>query len=134
MLLTHLGFSIGFIKWIMCYITNVSFSVLVNGAASPFFGSKRGLRQGCPLSPLLFLLVMEDLSRLIKDMHHIGRLSGIKLTEDCTITHLLFMDDVLMFLNRGIGDLTTIQNIIHLFKTAIGMAINNYKSAINVSE
>ena len=44
------------------------------------------------------------------------------------------MDDVLMFLNRGIGDLTTIQNIIHLFKTAIGMAINNYKSAINVSE
>lgn len=43
-LLTHLGFSIGFIKWIMCCITNVSFSVLVNGAASPFFGSERGLR------------------------------------------------------------------------------------------
>lgn len=44
MLLTYLGFSGGFIKWIMCCITNVSFSVLVNGAASPFFGSERDLR------------------------------------------------------------------------------------------
>jgi len=134
MLLTHLGFPVGFIKWIMCCITNVSFSVLVNGVASAFFGSERGLRQGCPLSPLLFLLVMEGLSRLIKDMHHRGRLSGIKITKDCTITHLLFVDGVLMFLNEVIRDLTTIQNTINLFKIATGMAINNSKSTITVSK
>ena len=44
----------------------VSFAILINGAASPFFHVERGLRQGFPLSPLLFLLVAEDLSRFIK--------------------------------------------------------------------
>lgn len=86
MILTHLGFFVGFIKWIMCCITNVSFSVLVNGATSAFFSSERGIRHGCPLSPLLFLLVMEGLSRLIKDMHHRGRHFGIRIMEDCTFS------------------------------------------------
>ena len=56
MLLTHLGFAIGFIRWIMSCITTVSFLVLINGAASPFFHSERSLKQGCPISPLMFLL------------------------------------------------------------------------------
>lgn len=124
----------GVIKWIMCYSTNISFSVLINGAASPLFGSKRGLSQGCPISPLLFLLVMEELSRLIKDMHHRGKLCGIRISKDCSIAHLIFMDDVPMFLNGGIGDLTTIQNTINLFKTATNMTINHCKSTITVLE
>ncbi len=130
MLLTHLGFPYEFIKWIMCCITNISFSVLVNGVASPFFHYERGLRQGCPLSPLIFLLVMEGLSRLIKDMHLKGRLMGIRITDSCIITHLLFVDDVLIFLNGGIGDLTTLQKTISLFQFATSMVINNSKSTI----
>lgn len=76
MLLTHLRFLFIFIKWIMSYITNIPFSVLVNGSASPFFFSERGSQQGCLLSPLLFLLVKEGLSRLIKDEHRRGILQG----------------------------------------------------------
>jgi len=102
MLLTHLGFSFIFIKWIMGCITNIPFSVLVNGSASPFFISTRGLRQGCPLSPLLFLLIMEGLSQIIIEDHRRGRLNGINITDDCTITHLLFVDEVLVFLNGSI--------------------------------
>lgn len=132
MLLTHLGFSVGVIKWIMYCITNISFSVLINGVAYPFFGSERGLRQGCPLSPLLFLLVMEGLSRLIQDMHHRGRFSGIMISDRC-ITHLLFVDDVIIFLNGGIQYLTTIHHTINLFKTTTGMIINNSNSTITIS-
>ena len=46
LLLTHLGFHIDFIRWIMGCISLVSFAILINGAASPFFHAERGLRQG----------------------------------------------------------------------------------------
>jgi len=64
-LLIHLGFPHLFTTWIMSFISTASFSVLLNGSTSHFFHAERGLRQGCPLSPLLFLIVMEGLSRLI---------------------------------------------------------------------
>ena len=46
-------------------ISTVRYSVLINGESSGFFSSTRGLHQGDPLSPLLFVLVMETLSRLV---------------------------------------------------------------------
>jgi hypothetical protein len=46
LLLTHLGFAVPFINWVMNCLTTVSFAVLINGSASPFFPSERGLRQG----------------------------------------------------------------------------------------
>lgn len=130
--LTHLGFPIEFIQWIMCCKTNITFSVLINGSAPPFFHSKRGLRQGCPLSPLLFLLIMEGLSRLILEEHKMGRLQGVKITDKCILTHLLFVDDVLIFLNGSIGDLTDLQNVMAIFQTTTGMEINNLKYTLTV--
>jgi hypothetical protein len=65
MLLTHLGFGIDFIRWTMSYLTMISFDFLINGVVTPFFRPKRGLRQGCPLSPLLFLMVGEGFSRFL---------------------------------------------------------------------
>jgi hypothetical protein len=64
-LLTHLGFTVPFIRWIMCCIATVNFLVLINGSAKNFFRYERGLIQGCPLFPLLFLLVAEGLSRAL---------------------------------------------------------------------
>jgi hypothetical protein len=72
----------------MSCITTVSFSVLINGATSPFFHVARGLRQGFPLSPLLFLLVAEGLSIDIKEAKSQGRLQGIQISQTFSITHL----------------------------------------------
>jgi len=80
LLLTHLGFHINVIRWIMSCITTVSFSVLINGSATPFFHSERGIRQGCPLSPLLFLLVAEGLSRAIAEAKRNGSFKGIRIS------------------------------------------------------
>lgn len=65
LLLTHLGFHIDFIRWVMSCMTLVSFAILINGAALPFFFAERGIQQGCPLSLLLFLLVAKGLSHFI---------------------------------------------------------------------
>ena len=53
------------VNWIMACLTSVNYAVLINVTPSKFFFASRGIRQGCPLSPLLFLLVIEGLSRLI---------------------------------------------------------------------
>eukprot|EP00253_Pinus_taeda_P018226 PITA_18226 len=134
MLLTHIGFSYPFVSWIMGCITNVSFAVLVNGAASSFFNSQRGLRQGCPLSPLLFLLVAEGLSRLIHKARSEGKVKGIEVAINLYITHLLFVDDILIFTNGCQNELKEFKCIFDLFLKATGMQINTGKSQVCFSD
>ena len=100
MLLTHLGLGIDFIRWIMSCISTVSFLVLINGVVSPCFHAERWLQQGCPLSPLLYLLVAEGLSRSLRDAKIRGSLVGIQISQYLQITHLLFVDDFLIFFSR----------------------------------
>eukprot|EP00253_Pinus_taeda_P014295 PITA_14295 len=130
MLLIHLGFPHNFIPWIMACITSPTFSVLINGSASHLFHSERGLRQGCPLSPLLFFIVMDGLSRLIATTKRDGDLCGLKISDDCFLTHLLFMDVVLIFLDGNIRDSYSFSNILSLFSSATGMLANHSKSTI----
>jgi hypothetical protein len=103
-----------------------------NGAASPFFSSGRGLRQGCPLSPLLFLLVAEGLSRALISAINTGDFQGIKTSPDLRITHLLFVDDVLIFSSGRPRDVETLAAILQLFQDATGMIINSQKSTLSL--
>ena len=90
------------VKWIEWCISTTSFYVLINGSATGFFKSSRGLRQGDPLSPYLFALGMEAFSILIDKVALEGFLSGYKILNKSGdvvhITHLLFVDDTLVFL------------------------------------
>eukprot|EP00253_Pinus_taeda_P008165 PITA_08165 len=128
LLLTHLGFKLDFINWIMGCVTSVSFAVLINGAASPFFKGQRGLRQGCPLSPLLFLLVAEGLSRLLMEAKREGLIKGLEVAVNLFISHLLFVDDILLFTNGSLNEVKELKVILDIFMKATGMQINFRKS------
>ena len=130
LILTHLGFDIAFIRWILSCITTISFSVLINGAASPFFHAERGLRQGCPLSPLLFLLVAEGLSHALKEAIRLGNFNGLQLEQNLHISHLVFVDDILIFCSGSVRDLCALDDILKLFSKATGMDINVGKSTV----
>lgn len=106
LLMIRLGFDICFINWVMGCISNVSFVALINGVAYPFFTRQRGLHQGCPLSPLLFLFGVEGLSQLILVAIKRGEFKGIEIAINLFITHLLFVDDILLFCDGSWGELT----------------------------
>ena len=75
-MLQHCGFSKKWRKWIMCCISTVKFSILINGSPADFFGSSRGIRQGDRLSPLLFDIFMEGLSRMLDVAATTSQFSG----------------------------------------------------------
>jgi hypothetical protein len=75
-LLQRCGFGEKWRAWIQFCISTVKFSIRVNGNPSSFFNSTRGLRQGDPLSPLLFVVVMEALSRMLIAAMDQGNLTG----------------------------------------------------------
>ena len=75
-LLEKSGFSAKWRQWIFFCISTVHFSILINGSPCGFFESSKGLRQGDPLSPLLFVLVMEALGRMLDKAVHDGHMSG----------------------------------------------------------
>eukprot|EP00253_Pinus_taeda_P010304 PITA_10304 len=88
------GFDRNWIRWVMALVSTASFSILLNGSPSRTFLPSRGLRQGDPLSPFLFVLVTEGLSRVIKMENVEGRIQGVKLTpEGDASTHQQFVDD-----------------------------------------
>ena len=110
-------------NWILGCISSANFAILVNGSPSRFFTASRGIRQGCPLSHLLFILVIEGLSLLIEDAKANGRIRGIKISPQLSLTHILFVDDVIMF---GIGtfeEWMAFKVIIDIFCEASGMQI-----------
>jgi len=128
LLLLHIGMSGSMVNWIMSCVTSVNFAVLVNGSPSGFFKSSRGLRQGCPLSPLLFLLIIEGLSRSISLAKERGFIKGVIFSGNLSLTHLLFVDDVLLFGRLCALEWKWYYRIISEFCLATGMEINYEKS------
>ena len=116
------------VNWIMRCLNSANFALLVNGTPSSFFTASRGIRQGFPLSPLLFILVIEGLSLLIKDAQNNGKIMGINISFQLSFTHLLFVDDVILFGSGTFEEWVAFKVILDTFCVASGMSINMDKS------
>lgn len=96
--LVDMGFPCYWVNLIMKCVSSVSFSILINGNPSPSFYPKRGLRQGDPLSPYLFILCAKVLSGLILKSQERRALHGICIARSAPeISHLFFADDSILF-------------------------------------
>ena len=131
LILTQSGFSQSSIKWITSCMVSKKFVVLFNGESSTFFHSGRELRKGCPLSPLLFILVMEVLSLLLKKGQEEGKISRIKVSRIFKVLHLVFVYDVLIMTNDTLQKWREIKEILKTFYSATGLLINWTKSTLH---
>ena len=97
-MLTNLGFDSVFIKRILTCISSVSFKVLVNEGKLNQFKPSKGLRQGDPLMPYLFILGQEVLSRLLNRELSSGNICGAKASANgFALTHVMYTDDIMLF-------------------------------------
>ncbi|XP_027156573.1 uncharacterized protein LOC113757588 [Coffea eugenioides] len=114
--LRRFGFSETWIDMIWRLVSNVWFSVLVNGAPQGFFKSSRGLRQGDPISPALFVLGAEVLSRTLNTVASQRQFVPFKVPPRCpVITHLAYADDVIIFSSGARSSLNLIKRVLEGF-------------------
>jgi hypothetical protein len=114
-------------------ITSANLAILINGEATKAFHCERGLRQGCSLSPLLFILILEGLSILLKNKQAEGLLKGVKVAGLTHILHILFADDILILTNANLAEWSIIHSILTSFCFVSGLEINATKSSFLTS-
>lgn len=123
--LEQMNFDDKWIDWIKSIFESSKISVLVNGVATDEFCPKQGLRQGCPLSPLLFNLIGEVLSKMLDRTNSSGIFAGVNLV-NCQqpISHLQFADDVILFIRNDLSSIKGVKQVLQCFQLMSGLSIN----------
>jgi hypothetical protein len=130
-MMLKLGFSDNTVRLILKCVSSVRFAVRVNGELLPYFTPSRGLRQGDPISPYLFLLCAQGFTALLNHFggNHIDR--GIRVSiHSPWINHLLFADDSLIFMSASVQSGERLNEILRIYGDCSGQSVNREKSSI----
>ena len=129
-IMEKLGFCEKWVALVLECISTVSYSILVNGEPKGDIKPSRGIRQGDPLSPYLFLLCSEGLNRMLQQAAANDQIRGFSLCKwGPRISHLFFADDSLLFCKASKSHLQVIQNILVLYEQASGQKLNREKTS-----
>jgi hypothetical protein len=134
-----MGFPVLWRKWIKECVSTATASVLVNGSPTEEFPLKRGLRQGDPLSPFLFLLAAEGLNVLMTSMveNNLFTGYGVGHANATVISHLQFVDDTLLLGAKSCANIRALRAVVSLFAVMSGLKVNFHKSllvGINITD
>lgn len=133
-MMRKLGFAEGWISLVMMCVTTVSYSFKLNGEPVGYVHPQRGIRQGYPLSPFLFVLCAEGLSTLFDAWERQGRIKGISVSKGApSIHHLLFADDSFIFVRSSLQECLEVKNLSKIYENASGQAVNYPKSCVAFS-
>lgn len=129
-----LGFHARWIELVMSCVTTVRYKVRVNGQLMEAITPTRGIRQGDPLSPYLFIICAEGLSLMLQREEKLGHISGLKIARQApAISHLLFADDSLLFFKATSTEANVIREVLWKYEVSSGQAVNYNKSTITFS-
>lgn len=122
-----------FISWLRTCICTTSFTVGYNGSVNGFFKGTRGLRQGDPLSPYLFVIALNNLSlmlnRAAQEMH-------FNYHHNCSnsrLTHLCFADDLLIFMDGSLESVQAVLQVLREFESRSGLSVSVHKTSFFAS-
>lgn len=134
-MMVKLGFGNKMVNLVQRGISTMRYSFNLNGSVVGSVTPERGLRKGCPLSPYLFLLCSEGLSRAISAGVQNRRFAGVRASiSGHIVSHLFFADDSLFFMRANDNDVTQLLQIIMDYEAASGQLINLTKSAAFFSD
>lgn len=130
-MMLKMGFNHQWVDLIMKCISIVNYKIKVNGEYTESIIPQRGLRQGKPLSPYLFLLCAEGLSALLQRAEKDKKIMGAKICRGApSVNHLFFADDSLIIMQAEQEGATELRRILHVYEKVSGQMINMEKSSI----
>nr|GEX12039.1 RNA-directed DNA polymerase, eukaryota [Tanacetum cinerariifolium] len=129
-LLIKFGFEEKWRKWINSCLHSSRGSIIINGSPTDEFQFHKGLKQGDPLSPLLFILVMESLHLSFCRVEEAGLFNGIQLKSSITISHLFYADDAVFVGQWHEKNINTLVHVLECFFRVSGLRINMSKSKL----
>lgn len=130
-ILAKLGFIRSIVDLIMLSVSSVSYSFLLNGSQFGYLIPRRGIRQGDPLSPYLFIYCVEGFIQMINAAVGQGRMKGIQIAPSApVILNLCFADDTVLFTQATIQEPEVVRSIMNKYAAASGQVINMEKSTM----
>ena len=130
-ILTQMGFGVKWRSWIRGCLASSKASVSVNGSLTKEFNISKGVRQGDPLSPFLFIIAMEGLNAAMKTAVDKGIFKGIQVPgAGPLISHIFYADDALFVREWSKGNLKNLAAILKCFHVASGLKVNFRKSKV----
>jgi hypothetical protein len=130
-MIRKLGFCERWIMLMMACVRSVRYQVRFNSDETDMFVPTRGLRQGDPLSPYLFLLCAEGLSSLLMYEEEVGSIDGLRVCRNApSVSHLLFADDSLILMKADMNNATSLQQVLDTYCANSGQMVSLAKSSI----
>ncbi|GKG40823.1 RNA-directed DNA polymerase, eukaryota, partial [Tanacetum coccineum] len=103
------------------YLSTSRGSILINGSPTEEFQFGKGLKQGDPLAPFLFILVMESLHLSFQRVVEAGMFQGLHLGEEVTLSHMFYADDVVFVGKWNEGNINSLVHVLDCFNLASGL-------------
>ncbi|XP_058733000.1 secreted RxLR effector protein 78-like [Vicia villosa] len=122
--LKKMGFGERWLRWMEGCVFTSSLSIIINGSVTKEFNVEKGLRQGDPLSPFLFVIAAEVLTGLMNRATSLGDFRGFLYNEIDACGMLQFADDTIFIAEGDLANIWTIKSILRGFEIMSGVRVN----------